>query len=189
MRERMLVICPTSQANCVRHVGTTGKSVDPKNSVSTNLSFIAGGNVMFEATKEGMLKFTDETLKTFGTFYEAGFFLLSVNALALASRIFGFASNESHGSLLNSAGIVVAALCLGCLLTSQYGLKKTLQKMSALDETDPEAPVAAEKAAVALNSSLVFFYVAVFFGAVSAIAFVAPIGIPFGQAIYLWLTT
>jgi hypothetical protein len=26
MRERMLVICPTSQAKGLRHVGTTGKS-------------------------------------------------------------------------------------------------------------------------------------------------------------------
>jgi hypothetical protein len=144
---------------------------------------------MFEATKEGMLKFTDETLKTFGTFYKAGFFLLSVNALVLASRIFGFAQDANHSSLLNGAGVIVAAICLGCLLTSQYGLKNAHRKTSDLNEADPEAPVAAKKAAVVLNSSLVFFYVALFFGAVSAIAFVAPIGIPLGKAIYLLLTT
>jgi hypothetical protein len=35
MREKMPVICPTSQAECLRHVGTTGKSLRATESLSS----------------------------------------------------------------------------------------------------------------------------------------------------------
>jgi hypothetical protein len=37
-REKVPLICPTSQAKCLRHIGTTGKSVRDGKIVSTTIS-------------------------------------------------------------------------------------------------------------------------------------------------------